>query len=41
MLPKSVCAVRTAFASGELPAKIEVSWRDDRDFPRRMLVVLT
>jgi hypothetical protein len=41
MRPKAVYAVRAAFASAELPAKVEVSWRDDRDLPRQTLVVVT
>jgi hypothetical protein len=41
MPPLATHAVRTLIAPSELPAKIEVSWRDDRDAPRRMHVVVT
>jgi hypothetical protein len=41
MRPASAYAVRASFRPAELPAKIEVSWRDDRDALRQTLVVVT
>jgi Putative DNA-binding domain len=41
MDPNAMVAVRTAIPPTELPAKIEVSWFDDRRVPRRTLAVVT
>lgn len=41
MRPASTYAVRASFPPAELPAKIQVSWRDDRDGLRQTLVVVT
>ena len=41
MDPNAMVAVRTAIPPTEYPAKIEVSWFDDRRVPRRTLAVVT
>jgi hypothetical protein len=41
MAPLAMHAVRASFPASELPAKIEVTWRDERNAPREALVVVT
>ncbi len=41
MPPFAMHAVRASFPASELPAKIEVTWRDERNVPREALVVVT